>query len=141
MAKRFPTHRLRKDYPYSVEELADALDASVSTVRAWLRQGLERTDQHRPYLILGWQAREFLDGRAINTKRSLKIGEFFCLSCREPTTPAGGMADYEPRSSKNGNLQALCSACGTICNRAVNRDQLKDFEEVLAIATKVTSKA
>ena len=141
MAKRFPTHRLRKDFPYTVEELADALNASESTVRGWLRQGLERIDQHRPYLILGWQAQEFLDGRAIKTKRALKVEEFYCLSCRVPTTPAGRMTDYQPRSTSGGNLQALCSNCGTVCNRAVSQEQLTDFEKVLEIVTRATSKA
>lgn len=134
MAKRFKTGRLKKNQAYSVIQLARSIGATEATVRLFLRQGMGCIDDNRPVLILGFQAKEFLDQRYAKAKSPLKIGEFYCLGCKAPRMPDGRLADYIQTTGVGGRLQALCEVCGSLCNRPIGASQYAAFSEILDIA-------
>ena len=48
----------------------------------------------------------------------------YCLRCREPREPAGGIADYQPRSAGAGDLVGICPVCETMLYRRVTLAKL-----------------
>ena len=105
---------------YKVEELADLYDVHKNTVRQWIQEGLKTVDDHRPTLIQGNHAVEFLKQRRQSRKRPCKANEIFCLRCRSPKEPVPGLVEYVPVTESLGNLVALCPDCSSIINRRTN---------------------
>lgn len=133
MGKRFKTGRLKKHQTYSVKQLAMVLDATEATVRRFLREGLNCVDDAKPVLILGDHAKEFLDRRQAMARRPLKDGQVYCLRCKARRMPDGLLADYTPRNTSGGRLEALCEACGCVCYRPIKDEQLAVFSSILDI--------
>lgn len=127
MRKRHPNPRLVKIHRnYTVEEIADLFRVHKCTVRAWIKAGLTTTDNKRPRLILGRDLVEFLQARRTKNKRPCQPGELYCVRCRVPRTPDGGLADYVPVTPKFGNLTGICPDCNSMMNRRVSLASLKD---------------
>lgn len=125
MSSRKHNHRLVKIHRnYTVEEAAELLGVHKNTIREWIRRGLETIDERRPMLILGHVLTDYLIKRRKANKRPCKAGEIYCVRCRCPQNPAGGMADYQPLTPTSGNLIGLCPACDTIIYRRTNYARL-----------------
>lgn len=120
MRKRRPNHRLVKIHrSYSVEDAARLFGTHKNTVRAWVKAGLLTCDEKRPMLILGRELAAFLKARREKSKRPCQPDEIYCVRCRAPKRPAGGMAEYQPQTATLGNLAGICPDCdGMIFRRA-----------------------
>lgn len=113
---------------YWVEEVAELLHVHKNTVREWIRRGLPTIDQRRPVVILGRDLAAFLDQRRRANKRPCLPGQIYCVRCRSPQRPAGGMADYLPLTSSGGNLLGLCPICDALMYRRVSYARLRDVQ-------------
>lgn len=102
---------------YDIYELATILRVHKNTVRSWIKQGLPTVDGSRPILILGSVFQEWWSKRRRAAKRPLQPGQFYCLKCRQPNTPALGMVEYSATNGTTGNLKAMCETCGTLMHR------------------------
>ena len=128
MKRRHPNHRLVKIHrTYTVEEIATRFETHKNTVRQWIKDGLTTVDDKRPMLILGQVLVDFLKARRLKNKRPCKPGELYCVCCRAPKLPAGGMADCFPITEKFGNLVAICPDCNSLMNRHVSLARIGEF--------------
>ena len=103
--QRVPIHRIRQRYAYSIVEVTELLGVHKNTVRIWLRSGLYAMDNTRPILIHGSELKRFLLNRRLSGKSPCKPHEFFCLKCRQPRAPWGGVVDV-----------TRCSGRATTCS-------------------------
>src|ERR1039458_9940131 len=125
MGKRHPNHRLVKIHrSYTVEEIAHLFGSHKPRVRAWVKAGLPTCDEKRPMLILGHDLASFLQARRARNKQTCQPGEIYCVRCRAPKQPAGGMADYRPVTDKVGQLIAICPDCTSVMYRCVSLAKL-----------------
>lgn len=126
MPKRVPWRRVKSNRNYNFEEVAELLGVSVGTVRRWTRiEGMPFLNEQRPFLILGWQLKEFLKYREAKNGQKMNPTEFFCLTCKAPREPLGMMVDYIPITDNRARLAGLCPCCSGVCNRFVAA-RLKD---------------
>jgi hypothetical protein len=141
--RRINSRRVKIHRNYTVDEAAKALGVHKNTVRLWIKQGLPVVDERRPILLQGKAIRAFLDNRKAKRKCRLSAGEFYCLKCRSPKSPAGRMADYVALTPDLGNLQGFCPECETIMNRRTSLaklDRIKGDLEVMICAGSSTHK-
>ena len=125
MRKRRPNHRLVKIHRnYTVEEAAMLFGNHKNTVRAWIKAGLPTCDARRPTLILGRELALFLQSRRAKNKRPCMPGEVYCMRCRAPRTPDGGMAEYLPKTERLGTLVGICPECEAMMYRRVSLAKL-----------------
>ena len=118
MRKRKPNPRLAKIHRnYTVEEVASLYKVHKNTVREWVKRGLSTNDAKRPMLILGRDLVAFLQAKRAKHKQTCRPGELYCFGCRAPKVAAGEIADYQPLTSTQGNLIAMCADCETIMYR------------------------
>lgn len=112
MGKQRPNPHLAKLHrSYTVDEIARLFSVHRNTVRAWIKRGLPTVDDKRPLLVLGRHLGEFLQARREVNRRTTGPGFIYCLRCREPRQPAGGVVRYELLSPSLGNLVGRCCAC------------------------------
>jgi hypothetical protein len=123
-ARRVNPNRVKMHRSYSVQELAACCEVHRNTVRHWQRQGLEPIDEGRPALFHGCSVRAFLAARNARRKRPCGPGSLYCLRCREPRRPAGGMVDYLPVREGSGNLRAICEGCEALMHRRVRKSEI-----------------
>jgi hypothetical protein len=126
--KRHPNHRLVKSHrSYSVEEIARLFAMHKNTVRLWIKAGLGAIDDKRPIVILGHELISFLRLRRAKNKRPCAWGEMYCLRCRSPRLPAGGMVEYKSISATMGNLSAICPECNRFMHRLISSAKFGEF--------------
>ena len=118
--RRIDPRRAKLHYNYTVEEAARLFGTHRQTVRAWTKAGLKPIDGQRPSLFTGVELRRFLGERRAARKRPTPPGMIYCLGCREHRRPAGGVADYLPRTASTGDLQGICPDCDAMLYRRVN---------------------
>lgn len=125
MSKRLHNPNLAKiNRSYRVDEAASLYEVGKGTVRNWISAGLPVINDKRPMLIHGGDLAAFHQSRRTNSKRPCKPGEIYCLKCRAPKMPDGGMVDYQPVTEKIWNLVAICPDCYTIMNQRVGLTKL-----------------
>lgn len=123
-AKRVNPNTVKLHRSYSVSELAACCGVHKNTVRNWQDEGLEAIDATHPLLFKGRTVRAFLTRRNVRRKRPCLPGTLFCVRCREPRRPAGGMVDYCALKPASGDLSAICETCDGIMHRRVREADL-----------------
>jgi hypothetical protein len=127
---------IRRDYSYTVQEIAELFNLHPNAVRRWLRDGGLRTiDASRPQLIHGSDLIDFLSRKQLNRKRGCAPDEMYCFKCREPRHPASGRVTVADLGPTRVFLQGTCELCGTRMNRALTAARLPELERVLSIRT------
>lgn len=134
MRKRHPNHKLVKIHrSYTVEETARLFRIHKNTVREWIKVGLATTDKKRPALILGRDLALFLQARRAKNKQPCKLGEIYCVRCRAPKFPAGGIVEYQPNTETLGSLVGICPDCEGMIFRRANLAKLSAIQMNLDI--------
>jgi hypothetical protein len=109
---------------YTVEEVSGLFGVHKNTVRSWIKNGLEVCDDLRPALILGNILRVFLQSKKQKRKQKCKPAEMYCLRCKSPQMPAGGMIDYESLTATTGRLTGFCATCESVVNKFISLEKL-----------------
>jgi len=133
MAKRYNPNKCKINRNYTISEIALLYDVHKNTVINWLKRGLIKIDNQRPYLIVGSDLRHFLkDLRGIN-KRPCELGEIFCMKCRSPRIPEQESITFEAESSTYGRIKARCEVCHSSMNRYFRLQELSVLRRHFAV--------
>ncbi len=119
---------------YTVEEVAELFGVHKNTVRAWVKNGLSVCDDRKPMLILGSALREYIQAKKTRNKQKCQPWELYCVRCRKPQFPAGGMAEYQAQTVTKGRLIALCPDCEGIMNKYSSLIHLRVIQGKLDIS-------
>lgn len=134
MSRRHPNHRHVKIHrSYTVEEVSDLFGIHKNTVREWIRGGLSVLDDKRPMLLAGQDISDFLQARRTKNKRRCHPGELYCVRCRAPKFPAGGMSDCVPVNETTSHLTAICPDCYCMMNQRIGMEKLAHLRSVFAV--------
>jgi hypothetical protein len=134
MAKRRYNPRLAKIHrSYTIEKVANLYDVHKNTIRTWIKNGLLTCDSSRPTLILGRHLREFLEQQRKKNKKPCPAGTIYCVSCKEPRKPSGGMVDYLPTSDTRGRLIGNCPICNHKINQITSFSKLDQIEHIFDV--------
>lgn len=112
---------------YSFEELAGVFGVHKNTVAAWVKNGLPCLKERRPFLILGKDAKLYLQEQRRCKRQSCKPNELFCMRCKAPTRPAENFVEYLPLSSTKGRLTGFCGRCECVVNKFVRYSCLERY--------------
>lgn len=123
MSRRHDLRLLKKHANYTASELAKVLKVNILTIRRWCKLGLKPIDQKRPYLFIGGHVAEFLAARH-KPRQPLMPGEIYCVACRQPRVPAGGLVNLQPISDTTANFIGTCPTSGHRIRRRVRIDEI-----------------
>lgn len=129
MARHRPDRRrIKMHLSYTVDEAARTVGTGKPAVRRWIKSGLQVIDGRKPAIIRGVDLLEFLRARA-KPKQPCPPGHCYCVKCKAPHPPGGGMAEFVQLTPTNGNLRGLCPVCRTMMHR---RTSLKQLDQIRA---------
>ena len=120
-------NRVKVNRSYTFEELAAVFGVHKNTVSAWVKKGLPCLKERRPFLILGADARVYLQAQRGRKKQKCKPDELFCMRCKIPTKPAENFVEYLPLSATKGRLTGFCGRCECVVNKFVRYDSLAGY--------------
>jgi hypothetical protein len=79
---------IRRDYTYTVYEIAEVYKITPDTVFRWIRnEGLTRIEGTKKYFVHGSDLIKFLGRRNGKNKKPCQEGEMYCFKCRKPKYP------------------------------------------------------
>ena len=119
---------------YSFEELAAVFAVHKNTVSNWVKNGLPCLKEKRPFLILGPDARVYLQEQRKAKKQKCKPNELFCMRCKTPTRPAENFVEYLPSSPTKGRLTGFCERCECVVNKFANYDDLAMYSTLFDLS-------
>ena len=135
MAKKFPVHRIKTHWLYTIWEATEALGCHKRSVERWIKQdGLAADTSQRPFLIAGRDLRAFLGARQSKTRCQLAPHHCYCLGCKGPREPDGRIADYTHQTTESGRLTGLCSDLrGKLMHKIIRRSDLEAIQAKLEV--------
>ncbi len=131
--RTYNTRLVKRDYPYSIQEISELFDIHKKTVHNWIKAGLRLIDTSRPYLIHGSDLKEFLNKKQTTRKCRCKPHELYCLKCRGPRQSKNGAIEIKVTSPKLLQLQGKCSSCDTKLFKAGSISKLLDYAKIFEI--------
>ena len=131
--RTYNTNLIKKTVSYSTFEIAELFGIHKATVRSWLKQGLKRIDDKRPFLVNGADLEFFLKTKQNMRKRKCQPDELYCCRCRLPQRSKVNKVILKRLSPKTGRLCGLCDECGSRTNRVISLKQLDRLSEIFTI--------
>jgi len=111
--------RIRQDYTYTTQEVAETLGTCEHTVLRWLKEGLQALPDTRPYLFHSSELLRFLSRRQAKRKTPCQAHEMYCLKCRSPRQVAAGGVGNQLLPNNSMRLTGPCQVCGTRINKLI----------------------
>lgn len=133
--RTFNLARIRQDYSYFVPEICALLGTHKNTVHLWLRKGLPKNDDAKPFLIHGSELKRFLAAQRLSRKHPCNAEQFYCCRCRQPRSAWGGIVDVHLRNGKVINLRGLCEQCECPVNKSSSVENLPVIAKTFNIQT------
>lgn len=132
-ARKFDWRRVQTHSVYTVEELCDLLRCGPETLKRILRdEKVPLAAEKSPLLVVGADIIPALRSQSLAKK--MLLGQMFCMRCKEPSFPAGGMLDDIAESPNPPLLQGLCGCCGAVMCRRVSSANKSAFVEAAEAA-------
>lgn len=123
-------NKVKVNRSYTFEELAAVFGVHKNTIAAWVRNGLPCLKDMRPYLILGVEAKTYLQAQRSSKKQTCKPDELFCMRCKQPTKAAENFVEYLPITPTKGRLTGFCLSCEGVVNKFVGYSSLGKYSTI-----------
>lgn len=102
--------RLAKSYRcYSVMDAVELYGVHPNTIRNWVAAGLRQIDDRHEMLFNGRYLNAFHAHRRRAAKRPCGPHEIYCIRCRAPFTPVGGLIDIISSTDFTSTIEVICA--------------------------------
>lgn len=119
--RKYNLKRVRRNYTYSVEDIAELLSVSDMTVFRWIAdEGLKRLPDSKKYFVHSTHLIAFLEQKNGKNKKPCQDDEIYCCKCRKPQRP--DLQTLKVKNIPNGTIRVLgkCGGCRTSINKVVS---------------------
>jgi transposase-like protein len=119
--QKYSLKPIRRNYTYSVDEIAEIYGITPDTVFRWIRnEGLKRNEASRKYFVHGSELTRFLEQRNTKNKKPCEEGEMLCCKCSKPRTPKSESLKFTKLPNKTVRVLGKCSVCDSRMNKIVS---------------------
>jgi excisionase family DNA binding protein len=119
--KKYSLRLVRRNYTYTVDEVAGLFDITPDTVFRWIRnEHLKRLPATRKYYIHSSDLKAFLEEKNAKNKHPCAEGEIYCCKCRRPRPPRAASIKSKKYPNKAIHISGKCSVCDTRQNKFVS---------------------
>lgn len=124
MSRSYKGIRAKKYRVYSVEDLMRLYGVTQNTISNWVNEGLEPSDERKPYVFRGAVVQDFHRGRRERARVSLKPREFYCFVCKETVEPIEFGGETPATRSWKQAQRATCPRCKRTVTKVGNLGDL-----------------
>lgn len=133
--RKYNTNLIKETLNYSIYDIASLFVIHRTTVRQWLKEGLPMIDNHKPFIVLGTDLKEFLKKRQGNRKTKCNSNELYCCKCRVPRTSWENIVDLKILNARRLLIMGVCSLCDTRTNKLSSLKNLYEIKEIFDVQT------
>lgn len=138
MAKKrrtYNTRLIKHNHTYRYHEIADLFGLHSNVIPRWIKNGLCRIDDKKPYLVHGSDLAAYLQSRQKSRKKRCAEDEAFCCKCRLPRRMWENIVDLEIKNQKTLVISGLCIACDTPMKKIGSISKMAIYEKIFKIQT------
>lgn len=129
--RKVDMRRIKKDMSYFLSEVCELLCVHKRTVYQWLKTGLPKVDNQKPYLVRGRDLYDFLKQKRKGQK--CQPHEFYCFKCKGPQSAWENIVDLMQYNDKQLMIQGLCAVCGTKVNKLGFVRRKEGYEKLFVV--------
>lgn len=133
--RTYNTRLIKRNLSYTIQEIAELYGLHTNAVRQWIKDGLPKIDDRKPFLIHGGDLIAFLDARQTGRKRKCAPDELYCCRCREPRRARQNLVSIEIRNEKQLTHSANCEECGTKMKQIGSVRKLDEYRSTFTVQT------
>jgi len=140
MAKNYLLKNIKTRESYTTKRISQDVNVHPRTVQEWYKEGLQPIENQRPYLVMGYEIKRFLEKKLQKHKCKLQPDEFYCTKCREAVRPTDNDVWIEISSRTIGNqgykaltVKGVCENCNSRINRFSHAGKLKEIQEMFNV--------
>ena len=110
-------------HSYTFEEISELFNIHVKTVHTWKKAGLKIIDDSRPFLVMGYDLKEFIKDKIVKRKVKLMPNEFYCARCNAARMSKDNEVSLKLTGRTMGKdlkemiIKGFCEHCNTRLNR------------------------
>jgi len=133
MAKKYNTNRIKETLNYSINDIAQLFGLHKRTVQHWIKEGLEKIDNRKPFLVLGKDLKGFLKEKQGKRKKKCKENEIYCCKCREARRSWENLVDIRIINKKMLLIVGICDQCGKGINRLAGINNIPKIKKLFMV--------
>jgi len=141
MSKIHNLRLIKKRESYSFKQITELLKIHIRTVQAWKQEGMPTINNERPFLVMGYDLKEFLSQKIAKHRIKLQAIEFYCTKCRRAVRSKGNQVCLKTSGQSIGKqgfkelvIKGTCEFCNSKINRFSHSGRLEEiktnFDEV-----------
>lgn len=131
--RKYNTRLIKQNLSYSTQDIGCLFGVHKRTVQEWYVEGLPRIDDRKPFLIMGFHLKEFLDKRQGSRKRKCQPKEFYCFKCQEPRQSWENIVDIKFLNEKRLMISGLCVQCNIPLNKICSTKKLDELHKIFVV--------
>lgn len=135
MSKNHNLHLIKERESYFFKEISELLKVHMRTVQAWKQEGLPTINEEKPYLVMGYDLKEFLSKKFARRKVKLQHDEFYCTKCRKAVKSFNNQVNLQTSGKSIGKqgfkelvIKGACKHCNSRINRFSHSGRLEEIK-------------
>ena len=140
MGKRiYPLNKIKYWYCYDINDICDLyqeVDLSDRTIFSWIKKGLVKIDNKRPFLIRGYDLKNFLGKMNKSNKCQTKFDQMFCMSCKDARNFYQNQITIEMKNNFLA-VKTICRTCKSTMNKSYKLDNFGELKRKFNMVEKL----
>lgn len=140
MQKNYNLRLIKTREAYSTAKICVLLNVHERTVQEWYRKGLKTLNEQKPFLVMGYELKRFLEEMLKSRKTKLNPDEFYCTKCREAVKPTDKDVWITVSTNSIGNqgfksmtIKGICENCNSKLNKFSHTGKLEEVKQIFNV--------
>ena len=140
MGKNYNIRLIKHRESYTLKQISETLHVHPRTVQEWRGEGLKTISTEKPFLVMGYDLKEFLNKKLQSRKIKLEANQFYCMKCRNAGTSKNNEVHLASLNKTIGNqgfrgliVNGICQECGTKLNKFSHEGRLEELKNTFKI--------
>lgn len=135
MKKNYKIRLIKHRHSYTFEEITKLLNVHSRTIQTWKNEGLIVIDSTKPFLVMGYDLKNFLQKKLEKRRNKLLPNEFYCTKCRKAATSQNNEVIIKLTGKTIGQncyqdliITGICQNCGSKLNRFSHSGKINEIK-------------
>lgn len=140
MGKNYNIRLIKYRESYTLKQISETLNVHPRTVQEWRHEGLKTISSEKPFLVMGYDLKEFLKEKIKSRKIKLEVNQFYCTKCRCAVISKDNIVQLVSLNKTIGNqgfrcltIKGICQECGTKLNKFSHEGKLQELKNTFII--------